>query len=320
MSSGTKPKLRPEEHLIAGTLAGLISTASLYPLDLIKSRYQVNELSGRAKPYKLYEAFATVLRNEGVLGLYQGLPSALYGSGMSWGGYFYFYEHAKVRWSNSTYSPTFQHLASACEAGVIMVGFTNPVWLVKTRMQLQKRQKTLMTAEHTSSIRPYRGFYDALTTIVREEGPLALYKGTVPALLLVSHGAIIFVLYEGLKVWGPAALGRELNSVDIFLMGAGTKVVSSFVTYPFQVIKTRIQQRDLELIKPGASASFLEHTKHRYTGVIDCIAKTFRYEGVYGFYKGVIVNSLRVAPSAAITFVAYEFIADLFRSRPRFSF
>jgi hypothetical protein len=64
-------------------------------------------------------------------------------------------------------------------------------------------------------------------------------------LLLVSHGAIIFVLYEAIKSWAPRTLGQDLNSMHFFVMGAFTKVVSSVLTYPIQVIKTRVQQRDL---------------------------------------------------------------------------
>lgn len=68
--------------------------------------------------------------------------------------------------------------------------FTNPIWLVKTRLQLQ-------TAKHHSS--QYSGFSDALKTILREEGFLALYRGIGPGLLLVTHGAIQFTAYEELR-------------------------------------------------------------------------------------------------------------------------
>ncbi|RXH75077.1 hypothetical protein DVH24_029798, partial [Malus domestica] len=82
------------------------------------------------------------------------------------------------------------HLASATEAGALVSLCTNPIWLVKTRLQLQ-------TPLHQT--RPYSGFYDALRTIIREEGWAALYKGLLPSLFLVSHGAIQFTAYEELR-------------------------------------------------------------------------------------------------------------------------
>lgn len=44
---------------------------------------------------------------------------------------------------------------------------------------------------------------DAVRTITREEGPLALYKGVVPALMLCGQGAVQFAVYEWLKARVP---------------------------------------------------------------------------------------------------------------------
>lgn len=44
---------------------------------------------------------------------------------------------------------------------------------------------------------------DAVRTIVREEGALALYSGAVPALLLCGQGAVQFAVYEWLKARVP---------------------------------------------------------------------------------------------------------------------
>jgi solute carrier family 25 folate transporter 32 len=75
-----------------------------------------------------------------------------------------------------------------------MVLMTNPVWLIKTRMQLQMKR-----AGEKHNIKPYRGMFDAARTITRDEGYLALYKGSGPALLLTSHGGVQFVVYEYLR-------------------------------------------------------------------------------------------------------------------------
>jgi solute carrier family 25 folate transporter 32 len=257
-----KRKLAPVEHMIAGTTAGLVSTAALFPLDTIKVRYQVDEKTTLKAPQRLAHAFKRVVASEGVLGLYQGLPAGLYGSGLSWGGYFYFYEAAKTRWvdgraTGERWNDAWHQAAAAVEAGTIMVALTNPIWLVKTRMQLQLRQTTAGAAAEASPAavaaagapslgggggsggggaahRPYRSFADALTTIVKEEGPLALYKGSLPALLLVSHGAAQFVVYEALKA-EAASRKWSLGTAGVLAMGAASKIVASVATYPFQV-------------------------------------------------------------------------------------
>lgn len=128
-----------------------------------------------------------------------------------------------------------------------------------------------------------------------------------------------FVTYEWLKQRVKAMTGsEELNSAHAFYMGGVSKVVASLASYPAQVVKTRIQQRHVEpqaqprsaaVDQPVPAPDFIAHTTRRYRGVVDCITQTWRHEGVYGFYRGCLTNSLRVAPSAAITFATYEWVA-----------
>jgi hypothetical protein len=99
-----------------------------------------------------------------------------------------------------------ENFTAACISGAVMVGFTNPIWLIKTRMQLQmkKSQESSTTAckpnGAVNKIKPpYKNMLDAAKTIIKEEGISSLYKGSIPALMLVSHGGVQFVVYEFLK-------------------------------------------------------------------------------------------------------------------------
>ena len=71
------------------------------------------------------------------------------------------------------------HLLSAFEAGIIMVFLTNPLWLIKTRMQLQPTVAAAGGggAAGAGQQEAYRGLLHAVRTIVREEGARGLYKG-----------------------------------------------------------------------------------------------------------------------------------------------
>ncbi|CAM9230838.1 unnamed protein product [Chrysoparadoxa australica] len=179
-------------HLIAGTAAGLMSTAVVYPMDLVKTRYQVFD-QGKSAYASLITAFRTIIKTEGPRALYQGLTPALVGSGFAWGGYFYIYELTK-RSLRSTRDQKelgpFHHLGAGMFAGCTIVMATNPLWLVKTRLQLQNQSHEAAYKVGAS------GFIHAVRIIVRDEGPQALYKGVVPALLLCGQGAIQFMAYE----------------------------------------------------------------------------------------------------------------------------
>lgn len=235
----SKRQLNPIEHLVAGTCAGLISTVTLFPLDTIKVRYQVDETTSLSSPKRIVSAVRRILTVEGWRGLYQGLSAGMYGAGLAWGGYFFFYEQAKRRWlGDGEETTTFHHMAAAVEAGTLMVALTNPIWLVKIRMQLQLRESSL-----ASTVKPYKNFSDAIRTIVRDEGFFSLYKGSVPALLLVSHGAVQFMVYERLKAIDNQRIddGGEPPSTFRFLaMGAVAKMIASVSTYPLQVIHPHI--------------------------------------------------------------------------------
>ncbi|KAL7538712.1 hypothetical protein ACHAXR_011104, partial [Thalassiosira sp. AJA248-18] len=230
-----------------------------------------------------------------------------------------------------------EHFSASCLAGACMVALTNPLWLIKTRLQLQnsRLQQQISQAgamtKATTQVKPaYRGLVHAAYTIVQEEGLLALYKGSVPAMMLVSHGGIQFVTYEfmkghfanftkngkgGANQWqkssgrGKGTIGERLrDSLGYLVMGAVSKFVASTTTYPLQVIKARLQQRSqvVELSETGK----IVVTKREYHGVVDCVGKIWRNEGIGGFFKGCVTNAIRVAPSAAITFVTYEFVLD----------
>lgn len=341
--------------------------------------------------------FRGVVRKEGLLGLYQGLSPALVASTISWGGYFYFYESIKHELlrkkrtriemresklkskskigldkndnmeesSSSIKLVPLENFAAACSAGAMLVFITNPIWLVKTRMQLQARQLNSLTANSMShesknnnnlrpkklKITPYNGILDAMRTIVREEGPMGLYKGFIPALMLVSHGGVQFVCYEFLKgkfgkhersqrgrsrtvlnvhdnkknkssASPPSTIFQQLKeSAGYLTMGAVSKIIASSITYPLQVIKSRIQQRanhisQLQtLTEPSSSKGQTKSTKMLtvipYNGVIDCTKRIWLHEGIYGFFKGCVPNAIRVAPSAAVTFVVYEGVMDI---------
>lgn len=64
-----------------------------------------------------------------------------------------------------------------------------------------------------------------------------------------------------------------------------------------QVVRSRLQEQ-------GQA----RNTEVRYAGVIDCVNKVFRKEGLTGFYRGCATNLLRTTPSAVITFTSYEMI------------
>jgi solute carrier family 25 folate transporter 32 len=291
-----------DNHLIAGTLGGLLSTVVCYPLELLKMRMQVTD--GHAPEYtSLRGAVRSVIQNEGFPGLYKGMAPGIIASTGSWGGYFYFYElskRRKISQRESSASKTLgvpDHMLSGIEAGSVMVLIFNPLFLIKTRIALQDAKGLNSVQAQAHSQQKYRGIFDAARTIVREEGFRGLYKGLIPALLLTTHGAVQFSVYEYLKEEARKQFDDGNGSGQAAwlstLLGGISKIAATVVTYPYQVVKSRLQQRG-------------QLTEYRYSGVIDCIRRTAAEEGMRGFFRGLVPSALRVAPASAVTFVVYE--------------
>ena len=255
------------KHMAAGSLAGMASKTILQPLDLVKVRLQVQDGRG-ANEYKgLLDGMKSIIRKDGFTGLYRGLTPNLMASGVSWGVYFFSYNHAKNFWrthllrtiplssspssTSSTQPPRlgpFAHLTCAAFSGTLATIFTNPFSMVKTRLQLQGK-------EVNTGARMYRGVFDAFFRISREEGILTLYRGIGPSLVLVSNGALQFMSYEELKRLTiqhlvPSHDEKQLHAAHFLAMGALAKVFSATVTYPMAVTRARLyQRRPDELLK-----------------------------------------------------------------------
>ncbi|GAY42634.1 hypothetical protein CUMW_068420 [Citrus unshiu] len=295
------------ENATAGAIAGFATVAAMHPLDVVRTRFQVND--GRVSNLPTYKntahAILSISRLEGLRGLYAGFSPAVLGSTLSWGLYFFFYGRAKQRYSKNGKEKlnTGHHLASSAEAGALVCLCTNPVWLVKTRLQLQ-------TPLHQTRL--YSGLYDALTTIMKEEGWSGLYKGIVPSLFLVSHGAIQFTVYEELRKvivdfkskrrkQNPDRANNLLNSADYAILGGSSKIAAMLLTYPFQVIRARLQQR------PSGNGI------PRYVDSWHVIRETARFEGLRGFYRGITPNLLKNVPASSITFIVYENVLNFLK-------
>jgi solute carrier family 25 folate transporter 32 len=118
----------------------------------------------------------------------------------------------------------------------------NPIWVVKTRM---------CTTKHNTPD-AYNGLLDGLKRLYLEEGVRGFYRGIIPALFGVSHGAIQFMAYEEMKkkrnelrqAKGMSSTDEhntKLSQTEYVVMAAASKVTASVITYPYQVLKSRLQ-------------------------------------------------------------------------------
>ena len=133
---------------------------------------------------------------------------------------------------------------------------------------------------------------DGTRQIYRSEGVRGFYRGLVPSLFGVSHGALQFMAYEQLKKYRGSSLeNQELSAGDYLMLSGLAKVFAGSITYPYQVVRARLQMYNAD---------------RAYAGLTDVIRQVWKQEGLGGFYKGLGPNLLRVMPSTWVTFLVYE--------------
>ncbi|KAI9321825.1 mitochondrial carrier domain-containing protein [Dichotomocladium elegans] len=299
-----------------GGLAGAVCTS---PLDVVKTRLQSTfyqqqqqSLSRHTRHTFLLGHFVetgrllvNIKRVEGIRGYFKGLGPNLVGVIPARSINFYTYGNGKkiyAEMNNGKETPAV-HLISAATAGIVTATATNPIWVVKTRLQLQGSG---------SSSRQYTSSLDCTLQILREEGIRGLYKGMSASYLGVAEGTIQWVTYEHLKRKWVAPTNNASSSSSRFggknLEGwlgnigaaAVAKLVAACITYPHEVIRTRLRQ-------PADRNGF-----RKYTGLWQSLRLIIKEEGVASLYGGMTAHLMRVVPNAAIMFFCYEAILHHF--------
>ncbi|KAF9438726.1 hypothetical protein BGZ76_005458 [Entomortierella beljakovae] len=321
-------------HFLAGGAGGMVGALVTSPLDVIKTRLQSslykNTLSGSSSIPRLghvsvlghiketFLLLGHVYTHEGPRALYKGLGPNLVGVVPARAIAFAAYGNGKKFFSelNHDQENSIVHLSAAVTAGIITATATNPIWMVKTRMQLQSEGKQ----------RIYRNSFHCTLEILKTEGIRGLYKGLTASYLGVAESTIQWVIYEHLKrtlanrraylnqslelassdhahLLKPRYLigGKDIGEWTEYLGAAGVaKFIASALTYPHEVLRTRMRQT------PQGN----EPTK--YNGLTQTFRLVLKEEGVAAMYGGLTAHMLRVVPNAAIMFFCYEAIIHRF--------
>ena len=149
----------------------------------------------------------------------------------------------------------------------------------------------------------YAGVWDAARRIYREEGWRAFYRGLSASYLGVIETVLQFTIYGELKramlerdaaaAAGAAPAASSLPAIFAhswaFGLSAASKLLASALTYPHEVLRTRMRE---EVAAVGAPL--------KYRTLLQSTRLILREEGVAGLYGGMGVHLLRTVPNAAI--------------------
>ncbi|KYM75419.1 Mitochondrial glutamate carrier 1 [Atta colombica] len=295
-NSAPKPaeqfKLIPK--IINGGIAGIIGVSVVFPLDLVKTRLQNQVIGPHGERMYKFDCFKKTYKAEGYFGMYKGSAVNIL---------LITPEKAIKLTANDTFRhylslgpgqqlPIEREMLAGGLAGACQIVITTPMELLK--IQMQDAGRVAMAAKEAGKVVPKISAWSLTVDLLKKRGILGLYQGTgATALRDVTFSVIYFPLFARLNDLGPKREDGSSVFWCSFLAGCAAGSTAALMVNPFDVIKTRLQ-----VIKkaPGDPT---------YTGVLDCILKTFKNEGLTAFFKGGACRMIVIAPLFGIAQTVY---------------
>ncbi|KAK1312903.1 Mitochondrial succinate-fumarate transporter 1 [Acorus calamus] len=283
----TKPQsIPPYMKAISGSLGGLVEACCLQPIDVIKTRLQLD----RSGAYRgIIHCGSTISTAEGVPALWKGLTPSPPTSPSSTPS-----DSGTGNISNSG------RVAAGFGAGVLeALAIVTPFEVVKIRLQQQKGL--------SPELLKYKGPIHCAHTIIREEGFLGLWAGAAPtvmrngtnqAAMLTAKNAFDILLWKKNEGDGKVLLPWQ-SMISGFLAGTAGPVC----TGPFDVVKTR-------LMAQNRSAGEV-----KYRGMFHAIRTIFVEEGLLALWKGLLPRLMRIPPGQAIMWAVADQVIGLYERR-----
>ncbi|KAF7302715.1 hypothetical protein HMN09_00906400 [Mycena chlorophos] len=310
MSLKDRP-LSTTEGFICGGIAACIAVTVSNPAEVMKTRLQLQgELAKTSqKVYNnAFDAMRKTYRNEGIRGIQRGLGPAYVYQILLNGSRLGFYEPFRrginrfVGRSPDEQLPATAVIAGAT-SGAVGAALGNPLFLIKARMQAYSPALPVGTQHH------YKSSFHALSTIFRAEGPRGLVRGIDAAILRTSMGSSVQLpSYNLTKNFLVSHDILPANSTWTFLASSSVSGVCVCIAMqPADTALTRMYNQPTAMGPNGKMVGTL------YKNPIDCLWKTFKAEGVRGWYKGSTAHFLRIAPHTIITLTANDLIINFYK-------
>ncbi|KAK5987923.1 Mitochondrial magnesium exporter 1 [Cladobotryum mycophilum] len=294
--------------MLAGGIGGSTGDMLMHSLDTVKTRQQ-GDPNMPPKYTSLARSYQTIWRQEGISrGLYGGWIPALGGSFPGTVLFFGSYEWTKRFLIDHGVQQHIAYLSAGFVGDLAASVVYVPSEVLKTRLQLQGRYNN----PHFASGYNYRGTLDAARTIVRTEGPSALFYGYKATLYRdLPFSAFQFMFWEQFTAWARKyKQSRDIGMPLEMLTGGAAGGLAGVLTCPLDVVKTRLQtqintptaepepatrhakdpspqKRSISTSSPSTHRPQPGATPLRTSSVITGLRVIYHTEGLGGWFRGV---------------------------------
>lgn len=285
-------------QFVAGAVAGISEILLMYPLDVVKTRIQlqVGAAAKGAAPSSHYtgviDCLGKIIKNEGFSRLYRGISAPILMEAP---------KRATKFAANDEYGKVYKRLfgmkeinqplaiLNGASAGATESLVVVPFELVKIRLQ-DKSSK-------------YTGATDVVRKIVANEGILALYNGLEATFWrhVVWNAAYFGSIFQ-LRSLFPKYQDKNKKMLVDLVSGSIGGCFGTILNIPFDVVKTRIQN---QVKVPGVTP--------KYNWTFPSLALVYKEEGAVALFKGLLPKILRLGPGGGVLLVVFTKTMDFFR-------
>mmetsp|Transcript_59620 Transcript_59620/g.98396 ORF Transcript_59620/g.98396 Transcript_59620/m.98396 type:complete len:296 (+) Transcript_59620:38-925(+) len=273
---------RTYKTILSGGLAGMISKTCTAPLERVQMLNQTG-----ATHDTIIGTLRRILQSDGTVGLWRG----------NFANCVRVFPHKSILFAVNEQLQKKLHIRSSMSSfatgaisGLIATGVTYPVDVIRAYLAgtFDKRTNSML---------------GVFRLIVKQDGMLGLYKG----FLVTCAGAIPYEaarigVYDVLRKQIPTITtkyGPEPHPFGKLCAGAVAGAAAGVCTYPTDTVRRMLQVQSADGMP-------------MYNGLLQCVAVNWRQGGLTRFYYGLSAKLVRVVPDAAILFLAYETLKDLF--------
>ena len=269
----------------SGIISGGLASILTQPLEVIKTIILVNPLKNplieqgyTLQSIKTSCSFIYKYQNTGLVNFFKGgLISGLRQS-LGFAIYTLFIDIFDNSLKDRISQKYLKYSISACIAKIIAVAMTSPLILIKTRFELITQNE-------------YTSLFNAFEQIIRNESFLSLFRGITSVLsreltFSMFHYSFYRYLIDSYQSKSKLKLVFLAYSAGFFAIA---------VSHPFEVVRNRIMIQDKYLID----------TK-KYEGLIGGLRKIILFEGLGGFFKGILPRLIRKPINSAIVWSVFE--------------
>ncbi|EKM58741.1 uncharacterized protein PHACADRAFT_253239 [Phanerochaete carnosa HHB-10118-sp] len=301
---------------LAGGIAGCVAKTVVAPLDRVKILFQASNPDFRKYAGTWSGAFSAgsqIYRENGVMGLFQGHSATLLRIFPYAAIKFMAYDQIEhILMPTRAQQTNMRRFLAGALSGMTSVLFTYPLDLIRVRMAYHTRSTNNGRLSKPTFLQAASEVYreapkapssspsPTASTLFTRFPVLKFYRGfTVTLTGMVPYAGTSFLTWGFLRAQfippSPDGTGTKRHPTPIadLIIGAVAGTVSQTASYPFEVVRRRMQ------------VGGLTHPD-RWMRWGETVGTIWQQKGWRGFYVGLSIGYLKIVPMTAVSFAVWQ--------------